>query len=377
MIERISPTQLREELAADTSVPVVDTRGADSFGEWHIPGAINLPFSSGDTLSPDAIPDEVVSQDRAITICGKGISSSDVAPHLLEAGIGQVMIVDEGMEGWSQVYDTTEVDLDDDVLALQLQRVAKGCLSYIIACQTTAQAVVIDPPIHHDPVMAELGAHDLEVVSVIDTHVHADHVSGASSLAEHLDVPYVISERSSDRGLTHDHVSLADTEVFSVGELDVRAMATPGHTTDIMSLLLEDQAVFTGDTLFTDAVGRTELESADAAEDQARRLYHSLHERLLDLPDETVVLPGHFEPSFATIRAHPRPRHTTIGGARSDIDLLSEDEETFVDRIVDREASRPPNYEDIISLNLGERQLPPTDELIELELGPNRCAAPA
>lgn len=377
MIEIISPSRLREELAFSSDVLVIDTRNAGDFEEWHIPGAINVPFSTGDELSEADLPEGFDEHDRVITICGKGISSHEVASHLEDAGASEVLVVDGGMEAWSREYDHTGVDFGDDVIVIQLQRVAKGCLTYVVGCRATNRAVVIDPFIHPAPIEEALETHDLEVEAVIDTHVHADHISGGPSLSQRLDVPYVTSARSGDRGLVHDHVGLEDGDTLTVGAIDITSMATPGHSTDIMSLVLEDLAVFTGDTLFTDAVGRTELESLDDAEDKARRLFHSLTEVLLYLPPETVVLPGHFEPSDETVRRPPEPRITTIGEAREQISLLTVDEETFVERIVDRSASRPPNYEEIIEINLGVRSLPDTDTLTELELGPNRCAAPA
>ncbi|MFW6153101.1 MAG: MBL fold metallo-hydrolase [Halobacteriota archaeon] len=378
MVETISAQRLREELAHTPSVPVVDTRGESSFEEWHIPGAINYPFSSTDEVDVDAFESAVSASDRVITICAEGISSDALARQLEEVKpIDGVATVGDGMNGWSRVYDEVEVELDADARVIQLQRVAKGCLSYVVACPATGRAALVDPPRHLDTLRSVIDEHDLDLAFVLDSHVHADHVSGGPLVAEQWGVPYLIGERAVDRGMRHEHEAIADGDTLELGSVTIRAMATPGHTTDIMSFVLDGAAVCTGDTLFTDAVGRTELESPEAARERARSLYRSIHERLFDLPNETVVLPGHFDPGIETIRAPPQPRTTTIRAAKTEIDLLSVDQEAFVDRIVDRSSERPPNYETIIELNLGQRDLPPLDELTELELGPNRCAAPA
>lgn len=377
MVETITADRLRDELASDPSVPVIDTRGESSYEEWHIPGAINYPFSSTDTVDIDQFEAVAPNADRLVTICAEGISSNALASQLDEVSVAGVVNVEDGMNAWSRVYDDVEVELDADVRVLQFQRVAKGCLSHLIACPETARAAIVDSPRHVEPIQDVLDTHGFELEAVIDTHVHADHVSGGPLLADRFDVPYVVSERAADRGLVHAHEAIADGETMDVGTVPLRAIATPGHTTDLMSLVVDEAAVCTGDTLFTDAVGRTELESPAAARERARSLYRSIHERLFDLPGETVVLPGHFEPSGETIRVPPRPRTTTIAEAARAIDLLTVDEETFVDRTVDRSSARPPNYETIIELNLGQRALPPIEELTALELGPNRCAAPA
>ena len=195
---------------------------------------------------------------------------------------------------------------------------------------------------------------------------------------------------AADRGVEYEFEPLARNETVDLGGVDVKALATPGHTDDMASYLVGRSAVLIGDTLFTDSVGRTELqfaaggEGADAeaagAETGADRLYDSLHATLLAEPDDVVVCPGHFtvENDGTTGDVTPgEPVVTTVRDARHGIDLLSANRERFVERITATLPEKPPNYESVIAANRGVDA--PEDEVaaIELELGPNRCAAEA
>jgi glyoxylase-like metal-dependent hydrolase (beta-lactamase superfamily II) len=129
----------------------------------------------------------------------------------------------------------------------------------------------------------------------------------------------------------------------------------------------------TGDTLFVDSVARPDLEDGDeGAPDAAARLYETLQERLLTLPDDTLVAAAHFggcsEPRADGAYVAP------IGEVEDEVDLLSNDKESFVDDVLADMPPRPSNYEDIIATNLGQQHAD-ADEAFELELGPNNCAA--
>lgn len=378
MPEPISPRRMRAHLGGSDPVTVVDTRPADNFEEWRIPGSVNVPNKPTEPVDIDAVETALPpTVGTLITVCALGKSSHAFARALEAHGYGPVHVVDEGMEGWSRYYDRVAVPLGDGVDCWQLQRVAKGCLSYLLACPESDATLVIDPPRHLDPIDRLVDEAGLDIVAVWDSHVHADHVSGGPMLAEREAVPYLMPEAALDRGLDRDIEPVAAGEQIEVGSLTLEVIPTPGHTTDIASLHLDGVAVFTADTLFIDAVGRTELEDANAAKAQARQLYASITERLFALDPDTTVLPGHFDPDEEVVTAPPSPMTTSIGSAREEIDVLDLDREAFVDRIVDTSASRPPNYEDIISINLGQKRRPDEAGLTELELGPNRCAASA
>jgi glyoxylase-like metal-dependent hydrolase (beta-lactamase superfamily II) len=131
-----------------------------------------------------------------------------------------------------------------------------------------------------------------------------------------------------------------------------------------------DRVVLTGDTLFVDGVGRPDL--ADRAEEFARNLYASLQERVLTLPDDTFILPGHYGDS---VRVTPG---VVVGAPlaqlRRDLEPLQLDEDGFVSWATERAVPRPPNYVEIVKANMGQTDRP-LAQLMSLELGPNRCSA--
>jgi len=160
-----------------------------------------------------------------------------------------------------------------------------GCQSYLVGCPETLSAVLIDPEITRvDRYKALASQHGLHIRYVIDTHTHADHFSVAKQLSAMLDAPTVMHQSSP---APHAGLRLDDDDMLIVGNLRIRALHTPGHTRDSMSLVVGDR-VFTGDTLLIGGTGRTDLPTGDP--DQ---LYESLFGKLLMLDPATLVYPAH------------------------------------------------------------------------------------
>ncbi len=379
MVDTITADRLAELQDADEAFALVDTRPEESYEAWHVQGALNYPFGSEEELDGDVeeVRDLVGDADRVVAICAKGISSGNFATELDEATDEfAVQAVDGGMEAWSGVYDHVPIDAGDDLVIVQVQRRAKGCLGYVVGSES-GDAVVVDPTADTDEFETAAAEQGLTIQGVIDTHVHADHVSGGRDLAADLDVPYYLGDRAAERDLAFDYRPLERNEVLEVGDLEVKALSAPGHTSETINLLVDDRALLTADTLHADSVGRTELEfGEDEGEKGARMLYETLHRTLLAEPDGVVVLPGH-----VTVTAdgefgygHPGdPIATTVRDARTGIDLLDLEEEAFVDRLADA-GEKPANYEEIIERNRGVRDVAP-EERVELEMGPNNCSA--
>ncbi|MFC3957598.1 MBL fold metallo-hydrolase [Halovivax cerinus] len=398
MVTTISPDRLKQLLDDDEAFTLLDTRPEESYDAWHVRGAVNYPFGADETVDDghlDRIDELVGEDDRVVTICATGISSGTLATQLAEElDDREVNAVDGGMKAWSGVYDHVEIDVGESARAVQLQRRAKGCLSYVVGCAETGEAVAVDPTEDIDEVKAAATDGELTIAAVIDTHVHADHVSGGRRLADELDVPYYLGERAAERNLDLEFEGLGRNETIAVGELSLKALYTPGHTSEMISVLVGEDAALTADTLHVDSVGRTELEfSDDDGDEGARMLYESLHRTLLAEPDSLTVLPGHVtvteegefdvgEAGTASEKANGNavsggeagePVATTIRDARTGIDVLQLDEEAFVERLADPGA-KPANYEEIIEINRGVREMDPEDRT-ELELGPNNCSA--
>ena len=160
-----------------------------------------------------------------------------------------------------------------------------GCQSYLLGCQATRAAVLIDPELSRvGEYRGRLSQHGLHLRYVVDTHTHADHFSASREIGRALDAPVVMHRLSP---APHATLRLDEGDTLIAGELRLRALHTPGHTRDSMSLAMADR-VFTGDTLLIGATGRTDLPTGDP-----HALYESLFETLLTLPPETLVFPAH------------------------------------------------------------------------------------
>lgn len=162
---------------------------------------------------------------------------------------------------------------------------AGGCRSYVVGCEATRAAVVIDPELSLiDRYRGHLAQTGLVLHYVVDTHTHADHFSGSRELGRALGAPVVMSRLSP---APYPDLRLDDGDMLIAGQLKLMALHTPGHTRDSMCLVVDDR-VFTGDTLLIGGTGRTDLPTGDP-----HALYESLFDRLLKLPGETLVFPAH------------------------------------------------------------------------------------
>jgi thiosulfate/3-mercaptopyruvate sulfurtransferase len=375
----ISAEQLRRLIDAGEPIELVDTRDDESFEGWRLADAIQFVYEPDHEFDPEAFTAEtgLEPDDPIVTVCAKGKSSRFLADELIDAGFSNVRHVDGGMRAWSAVYDTVEVETDETVDVVQLQRRAKGCMGYLLADPETGAAAAVDPTRHTGEFRDAAAARGFRIERVLDTHIHADHVSGGRRLADDLDVPYHLGERVAERDPGFEYDPLGRNEVVGVGSVEIKAVFTPGHTSGMVSYLVDGTALLTGDTAFVDSVGRTELQFGDAdAASGAELLYDSLHGSVLAEPDPITVLPGHFSVTDdGRYGIEPGTEvSTTIRALRTELPLLRRDRDGFVDYILETAPEKPPNYERIIAINR-DRATVGEDEAIELELGPNRCAA--
>jgi thiosulfate/3-mercaptopyruvate sulfurtransferase len=380
MVETITATELRDRLDAGEQFALVDTRGEESFDSWRIPQARRYGFKPGADPDVDDFRRKTGLEptDPVVTVCAKGISSYDFAEELENAGYADVTVVEGGMEAWSAVYDVADVPTRDGLAIIQVQRRAKGCLSYVVVDERTDVAAVVDTPRHVDRFRDLADERGFDVEHVFDTHVHADHISGGRDLADAVGATYYLGDGAAQRDVRYDYVPLERNEVVTIGEIPLKAVQAPGHTTEMVNFLVGGDAMLTGDTLFVDSVGRTELQYGTAnAEQGARLLYESIHGSILAQPDETTILPSHFSIANdgSTAIEHGAPVSRSVGDVRTGLSLLQTDEETFVEKVTASLPERPANYETIIEINTGHRR--PADETAAaaLETGPNNCAA--
>ena len=157
--------------------------------------------------------------------------------------------------------------------------------TYLIASAKGREAVIIDPVLENvDDYIGLLKEFDLKLVKVIDTHIHADHVTGASKLKQTTNCTTIMGEHTPADTV---EIKVKDDEIIEIDNLKIRSMYTPGHTSDSYSFLL-DNFLFTGDTLLINGTGRTDFQNGSSKD-----AYNSLFNNLLKLPEETLVYPGH------------------------------------------------------------------------------------
>ncbi|WP_339105920.1 MBL fold metallo-hydrolase [Haloterrigena salinisoli] len=368
----IDPSDVARRVQEDDAedIFVLDVRNEDDYDEWQIPGSTNVPIYDEllehDYSTLETTLDELPEDEEIAVVCVGGITSARAAEFLREHGF-DAKSIDRGMNGWGRVHRQYEVESVDGVI--QIVRPGTGCVSYLAT--DNGEAIVIDPSQYIDQYLDVADEHNLEIVGVADTHAHADHVSGARRLAGELDVPYYLHE--DDAGELEGVTELEDGETIPVGNSGLHVIHTPGHTPGSASFRFGD-ALLSGDTLFLRSVGRPDLEDSaeDAVREAAGQLFGSL-DRLTDLDDETLVLPGHFTDEEI------RPLATELEELQKETtnELLSyvedDDETAFVETIVESLADEPANYNEIKQINWGKQQ--PSGDTEALELGPNNCAA--
>jgi glyoxylase-like metal-dependent hydrolase (beta-lactamase superfamily II) len=364
--QQIDAHTLRDWLDAHQPVTVLDIRSDDDRAQWAIPGSLHV--NAYDALrngEPGALADLALAADRpVVTVCNAGKVSQTAADVLRQRGFDARSLAG-GMKAWSLAWNTAPVPLSDSsVRVVQVRRTGKGCLSYVAG--SGDEAAVIDPSVSPDVYVDIAKTHRWSIRYVLDTHVHADHLSRARELAKQAGATLLLPPQ--DR-VHFTFAAIADGEHVSVGRARLAAIYTPGHTNESTSYMLNDAAIFTGDTLFINGVGRPDLHAdPETARRRARTLFASLS-RLRALQSDPIVLPAHAsEPIAFDGRA--------VASPMADVAMWLTDwlasESAFVDRVTSNLPPTPPNFVRIVDLN--EADDFPTGDPTDLEAGANRCA---
>lgn len=365
-VPEITTDELRAALDRGEAVYVLDVRPREEYEDWHVPGSRHvggyeaLKEGREDIYDHLSVPNDV----PVVTVCGAGKTSRMAARQLRKQGLDAYSLAG-GLRSWTFAWNTATVRFPGtDAIVVQMRRTGKGCLSYLIGSEN--EALVVDPALAPEVYENQAEDRGWTITGVVDTHVHADHLSRAHRLAVATGATLFLPEQNR---VSFDHVPLSDSNTLDVGAATVEVLHTPGHTPESTTYRLGDAALFTGDTLFLGGVGRPDLD-ADAKQGRrkARQLYRSL-QRLADLPDELMVLPGH--------ASEPVPFNDEVVGAplhavKSEVDVLQWTEEQFVDRVTENVPPTPPNHETVIAANTTGDW--PTGDVVNLEAGGNRCA---
>ncbi|HTT59388.1 MAG TPA: MBL fold metallo-hydrolase [Acidimicrobiales bacterium] len=343
----------------DGDLYLLDVREPDEVAEWQIPGVHNIPIGLlGSRL------DEVPRDRDVVVICAKGLRAQQGAELLAKVGISSG-VLEGGMGSWGSTYDQVAGEFAG-ASVVQLRRRGKGCLSYVIGAGE--RAVVIDPSLDVRRYIDVASERGWSITHVLDTHLHADHLSGARELSAATGASLWLNPADP---FTFTYEPLSDGKSIELApgvDLVVSSVSVPGHTEGSTMYQLGDRAVFTGDTLFLESVGRPDL--ADEAEGYAHHLFHSLHDRVLPLSDEIMVFPAHFGSGVEVHLGEFVARH--LGELRRTLVPLTFSEDEFVMWAIVNVKDRPGNYRKIVGINAGHVQMDAS--AAELELGPNRCA---
>jgi len=400
--QEIDPEELKKKIDNNENIFLLDVRTPQEYEAWRI--------SYENHNNPKLIPvdrlfmkdptllGEIPKDKEIVTICAHGNRSMIAAKILTQLGYN-VKSVKGGMAGWNKIYDVAEIPVHKEApfKIWQIRRISKGCMGYIISSKEDKTATVIDPSREiYESFLQTSQDNELQITQLIDTHQHADHVSGIVKLIktktpetnmEKTNIFFSSLEEYDSSGTELKNIMyVKDGDKLSVGDnVTLRAIHTPGHTNGSMSFIIEytpndnnnsnnkdpvHSYLFTGDTLFVDGVGRPDLR--DEAKKFAELLYDTYHKKILQLPDNTVVLPAHFNGTSIALK-HTVPILETLGTIKKRVKLLSMNKEEFIDYMADTVQPRPGNYKTIISIN--KKMLPYDEiEMADLEAGPNSCA---
>jgi glyoxylase-like metal-dependent hydrolase (beta-lactamase superfamily II) len=371
-IQMITAAEVAKRLMNKEKMFILDVRNESDYNDWKIEGeqvtSINVPYF--DLLDGvEGILDRLPKDEQVLVVCAKEGSSKMVAEMLAEAGMTNVAFLQGGMKKWSEELYKVNVHEDENSKVYQFIRVGKGCLSYMVISGN--EALVVDPSRFIDVYQQVADEEGVKITHIVDSHLHADHISGGKKLAEQTGASYYLMK---SEGAVFDFEPLEQHEeiTFENVKLQVLAVKTPGHTPGSVSFFVNDQLLFTGDTIFVGGLGRPDL--GGKAREWANDLYDTVYEKVAAIADDVMVLPGH----YASLDDELNEKGfigDTLGRIRERNDMMqNKEKEEFVELVAAKTNNEtPPNFEDIVAINRGEREAT-LDEQQELEIGPNRCA---
>ncbi len=383
--------ELKERLERSEDLFIVDVRNREEVAAWKIEGRTKLPmlnvpyFEILEEGGKDDVVESVIAYTQAklaaqlpkdgtiLVVCAKGGTSALVAEGLRQLGYTAVNLAG-GMKAWGDFYQIKPVVESQALSIYQVSRPARGCLSYVIASQ--GEAAIVDPLRHIEHYLDFAKEKNLKIKLVLDTHGHADHISGGRPLADRVNAPYYLHPYDAIHPIDVLPAKLSfeflrDGQEFSVGTVKIKAIHIPGHTLGNVVYLVNEKYLLTGDSIFIESVARPDL--GGRGETWAP-LHYRAFERLLKLPDSTVILPGHFsQPKEANTQGLFMATLGELKAQNEGLQMVQKGEQAFVQYMLSSLPTFPPQYVDIKRVNAG-LLTPDEEKASELELGKNICA---
>lgn len=372
-MKSMTSQQLTKKLINNEELFILDVRNTSEYDNWRIEGEkmtiINIPyFDLLDGVAPalDLIPNG----KDVLVVCAKEGSSMFVAEQLVEAGRTNIYYLEGGMKAWSEYLQPVKVgDLKDGGELYQFVRIGKGCLSYMVI--SGKEAAVVDAVRMTDVFEQFAKERGVQIKHALDTHLHADHISGGRRLAEQTNAKYWLPPKDATE-VTFPYQPLEDGTIINVGNtaIKIQALYSPGHTIGSTSFIVDDQYLLTGDILFVASIGRPDL--AGKAEDWVSDLRTTLYQTYKNLSEDLIVLPAHF--GQVTELGEGGKVSARLGDLyRFNPGLNIRDTQEFRITVTEKLPPQPNAYQEIRQTNMG-RMTPNEEEQREMELGPNRCA---
>ena len=376
-VPQLAPEDLARRLDRGEPVQVLDIRAAERLAGGRVTLGERLAFKNvkGSTLY--ALPDlDTLALDPAApvaVICGHGNSSQRAALFLRERGVAAFSVTG-GMAAWEQVVVPRTLAPPPGMSDLvQMDRIGKGALGYVLA--SDGEAVIVDPGRHLDPYAAVL--RDLRVTprAVVDTHAHADYLSGASAAARRWSIPYFLHDadtRSPFDGTPGrlDVRTVGDGDVIAFGRTTLQVEHTPGHTLGSITLIAAGGVALTGDFVFVKSIGRPDL--GGRATEWGPMLWRSLERARREWPADRMVLPAHY--SAEDERGADRSVGAPLEAIRRNNAAFRIGDAGEFSRWIARTPPPPESYRTIKLANIGLVEVSEADAEV-LEAGANQCAA--
>jgi glyoxylase-like metal-dependent hydrolase (beta-lactamase superfamily II) len=372
-VETISVKEIAKKVMRNERAFILDVRKTGDFDDWKVEGksieVFNTPFSEL-TDGIDPIVEHLPKDEPIYVICSKGNSSKKAAEKIAEYGYDQVYSIEGGMQAWSEHLEPVKIgELNGGGSIYQFVRIGKGCLSYFI--ESNGEAAVVDATRMTQVFENFAQEKGVKIKALIDTHLHADHISGGRKLAESAGAQYYLPPKDAGE-VTFEFTALEEGKDIGIGDsvITIHPVYSPGHTIGSTSLIIDEAYLLTGDILFIDSIGRPDL--AGKAGDWADHLRDTLYEKYASLDKNLIVLPAHFM-TINELNGDGSFSEKLGVLYQKNHGLNIRDEGEFRKAVSENLPPQPNAYQEIRETNMG-KIAPDNETQREMEIGPNRCA---